>query len=423
MPHTAPSVDGSDPSRDYRNVVFVAPFFLPTTNAFIEAAASLPRVRLALVSQQPVEQLPAALRHRLVAHYRVDQALDPQQLTSAVRYLTKVLGGVDRLLGTLEQLQVPLGRVRDTLGIDGMSAETARGFRDKARMKEIFRAAGVPCARHRLVTDVSAALAFAAEVGYPLIVKPPAGAGAKATFRVQDDDALRRSFEVLRPGLGRELLLEEWVRGEESSFETLCVQGKPLWHSVCHYRPTPLEVLETPWIQWCVLLPRELDDPAWDDFRPVAFQALDALGMGTGMTHMEWFRRGDGSVAVSEVGARPPGAQITSLLSWAHDAPFKSTWARLAIFDQLWLPPRRYATGAAFLRGQGRGSRVRAIRGLDQAQRELGSLVVEAHLPKEGQTPTGTYEGEGFVILRHPETEVVEKALHRLISLVQVELG
>ena len=85
-------------------------------------------------------------------------------------------------------------------------------------------------------------------------------------------------------------------------------------------------------------------------------------------------------------------------------------------------PRREYSTGAAYLRGQGRG-RVRAIHGLAQAQREIGPLVVESDLPRLGQPPSGSYEGEGYVILRHRETEVVEKALHRLISLIRVELG
>jgi hypothetical protein len=66
---------------------------------------------------------------------------------------------------------------------------------------------------------------------------------------------------------------------------------------------------------------------------------------------------------------------------------------------------------------------VAALHGIDEAQREMGSLVVEARLPKPGQGRSGSYEGEGYVILRHPETEVVERALRRLVSLVRVEMG
>jgi hypothetical protein len=66
---------------------------------------------------------------------------------------------------------------------------------------------------------------------------------------------------------------------------------------------------------------------------------------------------------------------------------------------------------------------VKAIHGIEQARKEVGELVVEARLPKPGQSPTGTYEGEGYVILRHPETEVVERALRRLVERIYVELG
>jgi len=198
--------------------------------------------------------------------------------------------------------------------------------------------------------------------------------------------------------------------------------GRAVWHSLTHYYPSPLEVLRNPWIQWCLILPREVEEPQYDDIRRAAFRALEVLGMETGLSHMEWFRRPDGTIAISEVAARPPGAQIMTIVSRAHDFDFVAAWARLMVFDEFAAPPRRYAVGAAYLRGQGSG-RVKAIHGLDQVQQEIGSLVVDVKLPTAGQTPTGSYEGEGFVILRHPDTAVVQHALRRLISLVGDELG
>jgi len=75
-----------------------------------------------------------------------------------------------------------------------------------------------------------------------------------------------------------------------------------------------------------------------------------------------------------------------------------------------------------YLRGQGVG-RVQAVRGLDQLPPELSSLVVESRLPEPGQVSSGSYEGDGYIIVRHPDTAVVADALWGLITGVRVELG
>jgi hypothetical protein len=200
------------------------------------------------------------------------------------------------------------------------------------------------------------------------------------------------------------------------------VDGEPRFHSISRYYPSPLEVLREPWIQWCVLLPRAIDVPEYDAIRHDGFAALRALGLTTGFAHMEWFRTESGGVAISEVGARPPGAQFTTLLSYAHDVDMYRAWARLAALDTFDALTRKYAVGCAYLRGQGSG-RVRQVHGLEAIARELGALVVEARLPREGQAPAGSYEGEGFVIVRHPETSVVEDALKTIVTRIKVELA
>ena len=253
-------------------------------------------------------------------------------------------------------------------------------------------------------------------------MKPPAGAGAQQTYRVENLDQLRRALAVQPPSQANPVLLEEFVRGQEHSFETISIDGQPVWHSLTHYYPTPLHVLENPWIQWCLVLPREVDSARYDDIRMAARKALDVLGMTTGLTHMEWFRRADGSIAISEVAARPPGAQITTLVSRAHDMDFVQAWARVMIFKEFDPPERRYAAGAAFLRGQGQGS-VRAVHGWDVVQRELRESITDVKLPELGTGSSSSYEGEGFVIVRHPETKVVEEAVMRIVSLMRIELS
>ncbi|MBK9016747.1 MAG: hypothetical protein IPM82_23195 [Saprospiraceae bacterium] len=175
-------------------------------------------------------------------------------------------------------------------------------------------------------------------------------------------------------------------------------------------------------MQWQVVLPREVESPIYDDIKQAAFKTLDALGMNTGMSHLEWFRRQDGSIAISEVAARPPGAQITTLISRANDFDCVAAWGRLMIFGEFPVPERKYAVGAAFLRGQGTG-KVREVLGLEQVQREVGHLITDVKIPKPGQEKSLSYEGEGYILLRHPETAVVKEALSRVVSTVRVVLG
>jgi len=403
-------------------VVYVAPFFSENATRNIAALLALPEVRLGVIGQEPQESLAAPLRERLVAHWRIDEALDAAQLLGAARALVERQGPIARLLSATEQVQEQLAEVRGAFGIAGMGVEATRNFRDKARMKALLRAAELPCARYRLAPDPATAWAFAREVGYPLVVKPPAGAGAQATYRADDDAGLATALAGVAPEPGKEALLEEFITGDEYSFDTWCIAGRPVFHSLTEYLPTPLDAMRNPWIQWAVLLPREVDDPRYDDIRAAAFATLAALGMGSGLSHMEWFRRADGSLAISEVAARPPGAQITTLMSRAHDFDSIAAWSELMVYDRFTPPTRRYAAGAAFLRGQGQGT-VRATHGLDVIERELGPLITDVKLPVTGQMPSVSYEGEGFIVVRHPETAVVRAALVRIVEMVHVELG
>lgn len=405
-----------------KSVVFVAPFFADTTLRFVSAVSRVAGARTTLVTQDDPERLPQGLKDRLAAAIRVPDALTEDALVRTVDGIRTASGApVDRLLGTLEELQVPLGRVRDRLGIAGMGGDTAENFRDKSRMKSILRAAGVPCARHALVRSTDEAMDFVARIGFPVIAKPPAGSGSRGTYRLTNEQELSDCLSAMPPSPARPLLLEEFIVGEEFSFDSVSIEGVPVWYSINEYLPGALDVLREPWIQWCVVLPRETDDPRHRGIAPVAAQALKALGMDTGVSHMEWFRRADGSVAVSEVGARPPGARFVHLISWAHDIDFFRAWADLMVLGHFEPRPRPYAAGAAYLRAMGKG-RVAGVHGLRDVLADLGPLVVEQRLPEPGQPTSDGYEGEGFVILRHPDTQVVREGLRRIIRSARVIL-
>jgi biotin carboxylase len=401
-----------------RNVIFVAPFPMETTYRFVRAAAALSNVRLLGI----VAKMPTAQDANIFADaVQIGDALDATQMIKAAKLLEQRHGRIHRVLGILEPIQVALGEVRRALGVAGTTPEVADLFRDKGRMKDELRRHGLPCARHKVLTTWFDAQAFAGEVGFPMVVKPMAGMGCKATWRIADVEQLRQAIVALQVSPKNPAIAEEFLRGREYSFETITIGGEVRFTSFTRYLPTPLEVTENPWIQWTVLHPREVTGPEFDDARELGIRAVKALGLETGFTHMEWFRRDDGTLAIGEIAARPPGAQIVLANSFVHDADIYRAWARAVVDDAFDGPfERKYAVGTAFLRGIGRG-RVMRITGVAEANQKVGNLAVYSKLPKAGTPRSDSYEGDGFVIVRHPDTEVVKRALKTIIETIRIE--
>lgn len=404
-------------SSRMRPVVFVAPFPLETTMRFARAAAALAKVRLLGVMQE----LPVGHDRKLFADIvQVRDGLSTGELIEAIELLRRRHGQPQRLIGVLEPLQVQLAQARAHFGIPGTDVATADVFRDKAKMKDRLRACGLPVARHRLLSNRDDALAFEAAVGYPMVLKPPAGMGAKATFRVRSREQLLDAVRGLGASPRNPVLAEEFLQGQEGSCDTLTLGKVSRLMSVSSYRPSCLTVLENPWIQWCCVLPRENQGPGFDDVKQLADAAVRALGLDTGFTHMEWFRRPDGSLAIGEIAQRPPGAHITRMIGLAYDIDSYRMWAR-AVVDGAFDGPyeRRHAVGCAYLRGIGRG-RVTSVIGAREANDEVGPHVVEAKLPSIGAPKNDSYEGDGYAIVRDSRTHVVEAALRTIIETVKV---
>lgn len=391
-----------------RTLVFVAPFALPTTHRFIRSLAAVPDTRVVAVLQEaPHEPLGVPI-------VRCPAVLDEAALGRTLDELIRTIGRPDRLIGILEALQQGLAHQRERLGIEGMRPSVARNFRDKDRMKAVLRQAGVEVAASLRVDAHTPNEAIVRTVGFPLILKPLAGAGAVATVRVDDVGQLgARLRELPRP-----LIAETFLSGAEHSMEVFVRDGEPVFDSPTRYLPSALEVSQNPHLQWVVHLPRETG--AFEDARQVVHRAVRALGMDTGVAHCEWFRMPDGRVLIGEIGARPPGANFMHLHSYAHDTDWFDAWAHLVSHQRFIGPwPRAWSVAGVYLRGAGRG-RVVAVDGLEQAQAEMGVHVIEARLPQTGQARRDGYEGEGFVVIRHPSDAVVRKAALSLIQTVRV---
>lgn len=404
------------------HVAYISPHFTPNTVRFIESLVSLHKVRLVLISQDPVSKMPGWQQSRLAAGIQIPDVCDANALVRTLGIWQKRHGVFHRIMGATEQLQVPLAIARETLGIPGMDVETAKNFRDKGRMKDLLRQAGLPCARHGIATNTEEVHQFINTCPFPVILKPLEGAGSLATFKVTNAEDLLKALDLVKEHLTSGVIIEEFIQGEEYSLDTFSLNGKVLGHTVNQYIPSALQVMENPWMQWQVLLRKEITDPPFDDIRKAGESALRVLGMKTGLSHMEWFRRPDGSIAISEVAARPPGAQFTTIISRACDFDVIKAWTRLMILDEPVWPVIKYSAGAAYLRAQGHG-RVQRTEGLEKIRSKYNDIITDIRIPVPGQEKGLNYEGEGFVIVRHPNTSVVEQALQEIVSTVKVHAG
>jgi ATP-grasp domain len=355
------------------------------------------------VGDTPRDSLPAHVRPYLADYLTVPRILDEGDVMNRV---SDWLRGrtVDRVLSNWEPLVLLAARLRERWGMPGMSSDTVLGFRDKQLMKERVQAAGLRVPKSRRVRSGAEARVAAEEIGFPLILKPIAGAGSADTYHVTTahelDVAIRRMDRVA------EASCEEYIEGEEFTFDTLCMRGKPVFENVSLYLPKPLEARSQEWLSPICLSVRDLEQPDLAGGIALGRGVLQALGMQDGFTHMEWYRTPSGEAVFGEIACRPGGAGIVDQMNYTCDVDLYREWARVACWGHFEASTtRKYNVGLVFKRARGWGHITR-IEGLGHWLRMCGASVVEEQLSRPGSPRRDwqqTQRADGHLVVRHPD--------------------
>ncbi|HNC96927.1 MAG TPA: ATP-grasp domain-containing protein [Myxococcota bacterium] len=384
------------------DVLFLSPNYPPEMPQFTRGLAEV-GARVYGVGDTPKEALDPVARAHLHDYLQVRSLMDEADV---MERCTRWMRGrsVDRVLCSWEPLVLLAARLRERWGIPGMSLDQVNGFRDKQIMKERVAAAGLRVPHSARVRSARDAWEAAERIGFPLIIKPIAGAGSADTFRVDNakamDDALVRLTRV------PEAIVEEFIEGEEYTYDTICINGKPVYENVVQYMPRPLIMRTQEWISPIQLTVRDLERP---DVRPgieLGRGVLSALGMGTGYTHMEWYLTRSGEAIFGEIACRNGGACLVDQMNFTSDIDLYREWARASCWDHFEaVSPRLYNVACIFKRARGRG-RIQRIDGKEAFFQKYGSHVVrDALLPVGAMRRdwTQTLLSDGYLLLRHPD--------------------
>jgi biotin carboxylase len=403
-------------------VVFLSPAYPPEMQEYTRGLAEVGAAVYG-VGDSHKDALPPSLRKHLAGYLQVPKIMDEEDVIARV---TKWLRGrdIDRVLANWEPLQLCAAKMRERWGVPGMSVDVVRGFRDKQLMKERVKAAGLRVPKSFRARTANEMRAAVEEIGYPAIVKPIAGAGSADTYRVETAKELETAIGLMQNV--EEAICEEYIQGEEFTYDTVCIQGRPAYENVAQYLPKPLEARTHEWISPAVITVRDMYGPKHRPGVELGRGVLKALKMGDGFTHMEWFLTPKGEAIFGEIGCRPGGAHIVDQMNYTGDIDLFREWARVSCHHRFEASTeRKYHAIIVFKRAKGQGV-VQRIEGLGDFMRRYGRFVVSDTLSRPG-TPRRNWKqtllSDGHLMMRHPDWDESKKIAAAAASGVTLYAG
>ncbi|MEL7061419.1 MAG: ATP-grasp domain-containing protein [Acidobacteriota bacterium] len=403
------------------HVLFVEPSFPYNQRQFVRALREV-GATVTGIGEVPKDSLPGEVRNWLHHYEQVPSVVHEPSLRDAVARVQR-MAWVDRLEATVEAHIMAAARVRKARGIPGTSIETAHLCRDKPAMKDALRQAGVATAQSIGTDSPQEARDFTRRVGYPVILKPRDAAGAAGTWKAANDAELERAIRESYLDRGASVAVEEFIEGHEGFYDTITIGGRVALEFITHYYPNVLEAMRTRWISPQFVTTNRLDASSYDEVKAMGRRVIEALGIGTSATHMEWFF-GPKGLKFSEIGCRPPGVGAWDLYCAAHEMDVYREWAHAIVHGRVSRgPSKRFAAGLINLRPEGDGR----IAGYDNLHllEQLGDHVIDYHLPPAGaptQPVEAGYMANAWVRVRHPDYDHLRGILDTLGRKIRVRV-
>jgi biotin carboxylase len=404
------------------NVLMISPGFPPEMPFFARGLAQV-GAKVIGVGDQPEANLPQMTRENLAAYFRVPSFSDEEGI---IREVQRIAGQIrlSRVECLWEPMMIPAARLRGMLGLPGMTVEETVPFRDKEKMKKVLDAAGIRTPRHANAVTAEGCRESAERIGFPLVVKPIAGAGSADTYRLNS----KAELEAVLPRIFHvpEVSVEEFIEGDDFTFDTVCANGRVLYYNIAFYRPRALISRNNEWISPQTVALRNPDAPEVAQGKRMGLAVLSALGFKTGFTHMEWYRKPDGEAVFGEIAARSAGARTVDVMNWASDLDLFRGWAEAVCHGTFSQPIiRQYNALAIFKRAQGEG-RIQRIEGLARLMAEFGQHICAVDLTPLG-APKRRHDhsliGDGFVMLRHPDLSIALEMGDRVATDLRLYAG
>lgn len=311
----------------------------------------------------------------------------------------------DGVLTTCDYYLETAARVAAELGLPGAPPAALRVAREKHLMREACRRAGLPGPRFLATDDVDRAVEFARDIGFPVVVKAVDLCASEHVVALHDADSLRAMFAAVsgppvnirgqrRAGV---VLIEELLRGEEFSVETVSFRGRTTVLGV-----TDKSLVGYPrFIESALMHPADLPDEAARRLAGFACEALTAVGYDHGLAHTEVKLTPDGPRIV-EINARMGGSFLFELIQLVTGVDLFEVLVDLSLdrAPRATPAPTGIQSAAIHFLLPPRGGRIVDIEGVAavQADPDIHRLVVDDVIGKTVREPEDNNDFIGHVI-------------------------
>ncbi len=293
------------------------------------------------IGDAPYDELTTDLKDSLNEYYKVSSLENDEEVYRAVAFLIYKHGRIDWLESNNEYWLERDAKLRTDFNIPtGFHTEDMPNIKFKSRMKDFYRKAGIPVARYHMVDTLENCIAFAGEVGYPVVAKPDNGVGASHTFKLESDAQMKEFFELKWPDTT--YIMEEFVQGEVNSYDAIIdSKGEPMFETG---NVTPESIMD---------IVNKSDNALFyilkslpDDTRAAGRATVKSFGVKSRFVHFEFFRlqkdqKGlgkKGDLVALEVNMRPSGGVTPDMIDFAHSTDVYKIWADMVAFDRSTMP-------------------------------------------------------------------------------------
>lgn len=328
-----------------KNFIFISPNF-PTNYWQFCHELKNNGMNVLGIGDQPYHELTDELKGSLNEYYKVSSLENEDEVYRAVAFLIFKYGPIDWLESNNEYWLERDAKLRTAFHItSGFQTEDIPRIKFKSKMKEYYKKAGIPVARHQMVDTLENCLDFIKEVGYPVITKPDNGVGASHTYKISNEEELKQFFDQKIPQI--QYIMEEFIDAEVNSYDAIIdANGEPMFETG-NVTPNSIMDIVNNADNSIYYIVKELSS----DVKKAGHATVKSFGVKSRFVHFEFFRllkdhKGlgkKGDVIALEVNMRPCGGFTPDMINFAHSTNVYKIWADMIAFGHSTMPVGKHA--------------------------------------------------------------------------------